>query len=75
MTHFDRRSAPHSTLVGSMRDFRVPSGKDLIERVNGFYAWQDGRRQHGLWPFSRATEAGVGAECAARDDAGAWQAS
>lgn len=70
MTNFDRRSAPHSTLVGSMRDFRVPSGKDLIERVNGFYAWQDGRRQHGLWPFSRATEAGVGAECAARDDAG-----
>ncbi len=70
MSKFDRRSAPDATLSGSMRDFRVPTGQDLIGRIDGFYAWQDGRRQHGLWPFSRATEAGVGAECAARDDAG-----
>ncbi len=61
---------PEAALKGSMRDFRVPQGRDLLERVKGFYAWQDCRRDSGLWPFSRATETGVGAECAARDDAG-----
>jgi glycine C-acetyltransferase len=53
-----------------MRDFRVPSGSDLIGRVNGFYNWQNGRREHGLWPFSRATETVVSSVCAARDDSG-----
>ena len=53
-----------------MRDFRVPQGRDLLARIEGFYAWQDCRRTSGLWPFSRSTETGVSAECAARDDSG-----
>ena len=61
---------PAAALKGSMRDFRVPQGRDLLGRVEGFYAWQDCRRESGLWPFSRSTETGVGTECAARDDAG-----
>ncbi len=57
-------------LTGSARDFRVPGGADLLARGDGFWAWQDGRRRQGLWPFSRSTESGPGTHCAARDDAG-----
>src|SRR5665647_2534159 len=64
------RYVPPAALTGSMRDFRVPKGPDLLERVGGFYRWQDVRRQHGLWPFSRSTEGGPTAVCSARDDRG-----
>jgi glycine C-acetyltransferase len=70
MKHKTWKQTPEAALKGSMRDFRVPQGSDLLERIGSFYEWQDGRRRSGLWPFSRATETGVGAECAARDDAG-----
>jgi glycine C-acetyltransferase len=53
-----------------MRDFRVPQGNNLLARVDGFYRWQDLRRQNGLWPFCRSTEEGPTAVCAARDDTG-----
>jgi 7-keto-8-aminopelargonate synthetase-like enzyme len=53
-----------------MRDFRVPGGAHLLERIEGFYRWQDTRRSHGLWPFSRATETGPAAICDAQDDSG-----
>ena len=59
---------PPAALTGSMRDFRVPTGADLLTRVEGFYHWQDLRRQNGLWPFSRSTETGPGAVVSARDD-------
>ncbi len=61
---------PVDALKGSMRDFRVPVGADLLERTAGFYEWQDARRQSGTWPFSRSTEAGPAASCEIRDDAG-----
>ena len=61
---------PPAALAGSMRDFRVPQGDNLLTRVGGFYRWQDLRRQNGLWPFSRSTEEGPTAVCAARDDQG-----
>lgn len=57
-------------LTGSMRDFRVPGGNDLLGRIEGFYRWQNARRHSGVWPFSRATQQGVGAEVAACDDRG-----
>lgn len=59
---------PPAALTGSMRDFRVPGGADLLGRIEGFYRWQDLRRQNGLWPFSRSTETGPGATVHARDD-------
>jgi len=31
-----------------MRDFRVPQGSDLLARTDGFFRWQDLRRQNGL---------------------------
>jgi glycine C-acetyltransferase len=61
---------PPAALAGSMRDFRVPQGDDLLARVGSFFRWQDLRRQHGLWPFCRSTEEGPTAVCAARDDSG-----
>ncbi|MGE3247364.1 MAG: aminotransferase class I/II-fold pyridoxal phosphate-dependent enzyme [Beijerinckiaceae bacterium] len=59
-----------AALAGSMRDFRVPGGADLQARVQGFFDWQDNRRQQGLWPFSRSTEDGPGTVCMAADDRG-----
>jgi 7-keto-8-aminopelargonate synthetase-like enzyme len=61
---------PPAALTGSMRDFRVPGGADLLGRTEGFFRWQDLRRQNGLWPFSRATEDGPKTICAAQDDRG-----
>lgn len=57
-------------LYGSMRDFRVQSGADLLCRGDDFYRWQNMRRTNGLWPFSRSTQAGPGTVCDARDDRG-----
>jgi 7-keto-8-aminopelargonate synthetase-like enzyme len=59
-----------AALTGSMRDFRVPSGADLLGRTENFFKWQDLRRQNGLWPFSRATEDGPNTVCWAQDDSG-----
>jgi glycine C-acetyltransferase len=61
---------PPAALTGSMRDYRYPRGADLQDRVAGFFKWQNLRRQHRLWPFSRSTEDGPSTVCAARDDAG-----
>ena len=61
---------PPAALTGSMRDFRVPGGADLLRRTEGFFKWQDLRRQNDLWPFSRATEDGPNTVCWAQDDSG-----
>ena len=70
MSNFHYQAAPQAALRGSMRDFRVPKGPDLLSRVDGFYDWQDVRRQNGLWPFSRSTQSGPTAVCQAEDDSG-----
>ncbi len=57
-------------LTGSMRDFRELQGRDLIARVGFFYEWQDLRRRHGLWPYSKSTERAPLAFCSAKDDSG-----
>src|SRR6476620_12743411 len=61
---------PPAALTGSMRDFRVPGGADLLRRTEGFYQWQNLRRKNDLWPFSRATEDGPSTTCSAQDDRG-----
>src|ERR1700733_4180376 len=61
---------PEAALKGSMRDFRVPKGSNLLDRVQGFYDWQNLRRRHGVWPFSRATQSGPAAIAMAKDDSG-----
>ncbi len=57
-------------LTGSMRDFKVQSGADLLQRGDKFFNWQNTRRECDLWPFSRSTQAGPGTVCDAADDRG-----
>ena len=61
---------PQAALSGSMRDYRVVRGDNLVTRIDGFYQWQNLRRQHSLWPFSRSTDSGPAPECSGRDDRG-----
>ncbi len=63
-------AVPNEALQGSMRDYRVIDGPDLLARCEAFFGWQDVRRQSGTWPFSRSTETGPGSSCAVRDDRG-----
>src|ERR1700681_1551774 len=70
MSDITNAYVPPAALTGSMRDFRVPCGADLLGRTEGFFKWQNLRRQNGLWPFSRATEDGPGTVCQAQDDSG-----
>lgn len=62
--------APAEALTGSLRDYRELRGPDLIGRVDHFFRWQDLRRQHHLWPYSRSTEEAPGTLCGAREDTG-----
>jgi 7-keto-8-aminopelargonate synthetase-like enzyme len=58
-------------LSGSMKDFRIIPGSDLLSRVGAFYEWQQARRITGLWPLGRSTELGPHSRCQARTDDGA----
>ncbi|MGB3864354.1 MAG: aminotransferase class I/II-fold pyridoxal phosphate-dependent enzyme [Xanthobacteraceae bacterium] len=70
MSNVTTAYVPPAALTGSMRDFRVPGGIDLLGRTQGFFKWQNLRRQNGMWPFSRATEDGPSTVCSAQDDSG-----
>ena len=61
---------PPAALAGSVRDYRHPRGAQLQARIEGFYKWQNLRRQHGLWPYSRSLEQAPAPLAAARDDSG-----
>lgn len=61
---------PESALSGSLRDFKAPSGTDLLERISGFFAWQDLRRSHDLWPYAKSTATAPKTHCAAKTDRG-----
>lgn len=63
-------SIPETALNGSLRDYRAPAGRDLLERVTGFYDWQNMRRGHNLWPYARSTETAPKTHCAAKSDSG-----
>src|SRR5690606_23439608 len=63
-------TAPEAALTGSLRDFRAPVGPDLIGRASEFYAWQNLRREHELWPYARSTATAPQARCEARSDTG-----
>src|SRR5450631_4442416 len=70
MSHDPYAAIPAAALSGSMRDFRVPKGDNILSRVGEFFKWQDLRRQNGLWPFSRSTVAGPRSTVTAKDDRG-----
>ncbi len=70
MPFWDEIPTPVEALTGSLRDYRDLRGADLLRRVEHFFRWQDLRRQHHLWPYSRATEEAPKAVCAAQEDTG-----
>src|SRR5262245_9395983 len=70
MPEYSEDDLPLETLTGSLREFKDPRGPDLFARVEGFHRWQDLRRNHGLWPYSKSSEEAPRATCAAKDDAG-----
>ncbi len=61
---------PERAMTGSLRDFRMPAGPDLLGRVSGFYDWQSTRRQHNLWPYAKSTATAPKTHCTARSDVG-----
>ena len=61
---------PLETLTGSLREYRDPRGVDLFARVHGFHRWQDLRRRHGLWPYSKSTDEAPKPTTSAKDDSG-----
>ncbi|HUH85127.1 MAG TPA: aminotransferase class I/II-fold pyridoxal phosphate-dependent enzyme [Stellaceae bacterium] len=61
---------PPEALSGSLRDYRDLNGADLLGRVEPFFRWQDLRRRHHLWPYSRATAEAPAAVCGALEDTG-----
>lgn len=61
---------PEKALGGSLRDFRLPGGADLLARADAFFAWQDVRRSFDLWPYARSTATAPKTHCSAHTDAG-----
>lgn len=62
--------APELALSGSLREYRVLPGTDLLGRVDPFYAWQDLRRQFDLWPYAKSTATAPKTYCTAMSDCG-----
>lgn len=61
---------PDAALGGSLRDYRSPEGVDLLERVGGFFKWQDLRRSYNLWPYAKSTATAPKTHCSAKNDRG-----
>lgn len=61
---------PRDALTGSLRDYRAPTGTDLLGRVSGFFDWQDLRRQHDLWPYAKSSSIAPKTHCAVLSDSG-----
>lgn len=62
--------APAAALVGSVRDYRMLRGPDMLKRTDAFFAWEDLRRRNGVWPYARSTDFGPRTEVVAADDRG-----
>lgn len=61
---------PEAALTGSLRDYKSPAGIDLLGRIEGFFGWQNIRREHKLWPYARSTASAPKTHCAAKSDTG-----
>jgi 7-keto-8-aminopelargonate synthetase-like enzyme len=62
--------APKEALTGSLREYRVLPGTDLVNRTEPFFAWQDLRRQFNLWPYAKSTATAPKTRCTALTDSG-----
>ena len=62
--------APEAALQGSLREFRLLPGMDLLTRVEPFYEWQNLRREFDLWPYAKSTATAPKTVCTAMSDTG-----
>lgn len=61
---------PEEALTGSLRDYKQPTGPDLMGRMKGFFDWQDLRRQYDVWPYAKSTATAPKTHCSAKSDKG-----
>jgi glycine C-acetyltransferase len=61
---------PDQALKGSLRDYRVLPGRDLIARFDPFFMWQNLRRLHNLWPYAKSTATAPKTRCTTLTDSG-----
>lgn len=61
---------PLQFLEGSTAEYVHPAGADLLARTEDFFRWQDCRRSHNVWPYSRSLDSAPLPECPLRDDRG-----
>lgn len=54
----------------TMADYEKVSGRDIIGRTEPFFAWQDARRDLGMWPYSRTLVVPPGPTVQVVDDSG-----
>ncbi|MEM9332530.1 MAG: aminotransferase class I/II-fold pyridoxal phosphate-dependent enzyme [Pseudomonadota bacterium] len=66
----DKIMIPVEALEGSLRDYISPKEKNLLDRAEGFFNWQDVRRQNDLWPYARSTATAPKTHCSAKTDSG-----
>ena len=66
----NKSAITHETLTGSLRDFRAFTGPDILGRTDGFFGWQNARREADLWPYAKSTATAPRTHCEARQDDG-----
>jgi 7-keto-8-aminopelargonate synthetase-like enzyme len=59
-----------ASLSGSLREYRVIEGADILKRVESFHQWQMERIRDGFWPYARILEEGPRHACGVVDDLG-----
>ena len=70
MTSTTESDIPVEALTGSLRDYRDIHGTDMLTRVDGFFGWQDLRRQHDLWSYSKSADSAPKTVTSAKNDTG-----
>lgn len=68
--NFEFEHVTLGALTGSLRDYRLMRGTNMLNRTDGFFAWQEERRRCDLWPYAKSTASAPRTHCAAKTDAG-----
>jgi glycine C-acetyltransferase len=65
-----QRASESGALRRSLAHYARPKGRDLLERLEPFYEWQQSRRLSRAWPYARSLDAAPKAETSIRYDDG-----
>lgn len=61
---------PEYVLTGSVANYLDAPGRNLLDRLQAHTDWWDSRYEHGVDPYSKASDGPILAECKARDRLG-----